>query len=143
MLRLRPATMTKVAIIAALRPILLGKGVGSEAMQGIAAPMVRGTVSVALLTLAVIPCAYSVWRGRRLAQNSRAGNRGTACVEVSGPTGVKMALACPGRGRTPVAACRRATSFIGKSLLGRPCAPWRGRSGRAKPKAASTMKRTG
>ena len=25
-----------------------------------------GVVSVVLLTLAVIPCAYSVWRGRRL-----------------------------------------------------------------------------
>jgi Cu(I)/Ag(I) efflux system membrane protein CusA/SilA len=60
--RLRPVTMTKVAIIAALLPILLGSGVGSEAMQRIAAPMVGGMVSVAILTLAVFPAAYLVWK---------------------------------------------------------------------------------
>ena len=66
LLRLRPVTMTKVAIIAALLPILLGSGAGSEAMQRIAAPMVGGMLSVALLTLAVIPAAYLVWRRRGL-----------------------------------------------------------------------------
>jgi Cu(I)/Ag(I) efflux system membrane protein CusA/SilA len=69
LLRLRPVTMTKVAIIAALLPILLGTGAGSEAMQRIAAPMVGGMVSVALLTLAVIPAAYLVWKTR--AEGSR------------------------------------------------------------------------
>ena len=64
LLRLRPVAMTKVAVIAALMPILLGEGAGAEAMQRIAAPMVGGMVSVALLTLAVIPAAYLVWRGR-------------------------------------------------------------------------------
>jgi Cu(I)/Ag(I) efflux system membrane protein CusA/SilA len=62
LLRLRPATMTKVAIIAALLPIMLGGGAGSEAMQRIAAPMVGGMVSVAILTLAVIPAAFLVWK---------------------------------------------------------------------------------
>ena len=64
LLRPRPVAMTKVAVIAALMPILLGEGAGAEAMQRIAAPMVGGMVSVALLTLAVIPAAYLVWRGR-------------------------------------------------------------------------------
>jgi len=66
LLRLRPVTMTKVAIIAALLPIMFGSGAGSEAMQRIAAPMVGGMVSVAILTLAVIPAAYLVWKSRGL-----------------------------------------------------------------------------
>ncbi len=65
LLRLRPVTMTKVAIIAALLPILFGTGAGSEAMQRIAAPMVGGMLSVAILTLAVIPAAYLAWRVRQ------------------------------------------------------------------------------
>ncbi len=66
LLRLRPVTMTKVAIIAALLPILIGSGAGSEAMRRIATPMVGGMLSVALLTLAVIPAAYLLWRSRGL-----------------------------------------------------------------------------
>ena len=66
LLRLRPVTMTKLAIIAALLPIMVGTGAGSEAMQRIAAPMVGGMLSVAILTLAVIPAAYLVWKGRGL-----------------------------------------------------------------------------
>jgi copper/silver efflux system protein len=37
---------------------LLGEGAGSKAMLRIAAPMVGGLVSGALLTLAAIPAAY-------------------------------------------------------------------------------------
>ncbi len=66
LLRLRPVTMTKVAIIAALLPILFGSGAGSEAMQRIAAPVVGGMLSVAILTLAVIPAAYLVWKQHAL-----------------------------------------------------------------------------
>ncbi|MBK8637456.1 MAG: efflux RND transporter permease subunit [Chromatiaceae bacterium] len=64
--RLRPVTMTKLAILAALLPIMLGGGAGSEAMQRIAAPLLGGVISVAILTLAVIPAAYLVWRSRGL-----------------------------------------------------------------------------
>ncbi len=66
LLRIRPVTMTKVAIIAALLPILWSSGTGAEAMQRIAAPMVGGMLSVAILTLAVIPAAYLLWRERGL-----------------------------------------------------------------------------
>jgi Cu(I)/Ag(I) efflux system membrane protein CusA/SilA len=65
LLRIRPVTMTKVAIIAALLPILWSSGTGSEPMQRIAAPMVGGMLSVALLTLVVIPAAYLVWKQPR------------------------------------------------------------------------------
>jgi Cu(I)/Ag(I) efflux system membrane protein CusA/SilA len=64
LLRIRPVTMTKIAIIAALLPILWSTGTGSEPMQRIAAPMVGGMLSVAILTLAVIPAAYLLWRQR-------------------------------------------------------------------------------
>ncbi|MHB1140618.1 MAG: efflux RND transporter permease subunit [Sulfuricaulis sp.] len=66
LLRVRPVTMTKVAIIAALLPILWSDGTGSEAMQRIAAPMVGGMLSVAVLTLAVIPAAYFLWQAWRV-----------------------------------------------------------------------------
>jgi Cu(I)/Ag(I) efflux system membrane protein CusA/SilA len=66
LLRIRPVTMTKVAIIAALLPILWSHGTGSEAMQRIAAPMVGGMLSVAVLTLAVIPAAYFLWQQFRV-----------------------------------------------------------------------------
>ncbi len=66
LLRIRPATMTKVAIIAGLLPILWSRGTGSEAMQRIAAPMVGGMLSVALLTLVVIPAAYLLWKEHQL-----------------------------------------------------------------------------
>ena len=66
LLRLRPVTMTKAAIIAALLPIMFGSGAGSEAMRRIAAPMVGGMLSVAILTLAVIPAAFLLWRSQGL-----------------------------------------------------------------------------
>jgi Cu(I)/Ag(I) efflux system membrane protein CusA/SilA len=66
LLRIRPVTMTKVAIIAGLLPILWSSGSGSEAMGRIAAPMVGGMLSVAVLTLAVIPAAYLLWQQSRL-----------------------------------------------------------------------------
>ncbi|MEW6331504.1 MAG: CusA/CzcA family heavy metal efflux RND transporter [Pseudomonadota bacterium] len=71
LLRVRPVTMTKVAIIAALLPILWSDGTGSEAMQRIAAPMVGGMLSVAVLTLAVIPAAYLLWKQRGLASTGQ------------------------------------------------------------------------
>jgi Cu(I)/Ag(I) efflux system membrane protein CusA/SilA len=71
LLRIRPVTMTKVAIIAALLPILWSHGTGSEAMQRIAAPMVGGMLSVAVLTLAVIPAAYFLWQVARVKRRAR------------------------------------------------------------------------
>ena len=68
LLRIRPVIMTNAAIIAGLLPILWSSGAGSEAMQRIAAPMVGGMVTVAVLTLAVIPAAYLLWKLRTLEQ---------------------------------------------------------------------------
>src|SRR3990167_5569540 len=65
LMRVRPIMMTNAAIIAGLLPILFSTGTGSEAMQRIAAPMVGGMLSVAILTLAVIPAAYLLWQSYR------------------------------------------------------------------------------
>jgi len=60
--RLRPVMMTVTAIIAGLAPILWGEGTGADVMKRIAAPMVGGMVTATLLTLAVIPAIYYLWR---------------------------------------------------------------------------------
>ena len=64
--RVRPKAMTVSVIIAGLLPILLGSGTGSEVMSRIAAPMVGGMVTAPLLSLFVIPAAYSLMRRRNL-----------------------------------------------------------------------------
>jgi copper/silver efflux system protein len=60
--RLRPVMMTVTAIIAGLAPILWGEGTGADVMKRIAAPMVGGMATATLLTLAVIPAIYFLWR---------------------------------------------------------------------------------
>ena len=63
--RVRPKAMTVAVIVAALLPILLGAGTGSEVMSRIAAPMVGGMLSAPLLSLFVIPAAYRLMRRAR------------------------------------------------------------------------------
>ncbi|HQU80899.1 MAG TPA: efflux RND transporter permease subunit [Azonexus sp.] len=64
--RVRPKMMTVTAIMAGLLPILWGTGTGSEVMSRIAAPMVGGMISSAVLTLAVIPAIYGLVKGWEL-----------------------------------------------------------------------------
>lgn len=58
--RLRPKLMTVFAILGGLVPIMYIGGVGSEVMQRIAAPMIGGIVTSAVLTLLIIPLLYSI-----------------------------------------------------------------------------------
>lgn len=58
--RLRPKLMTVFAILGGLIPIMYINGVGSEVMQRIAAPMIGGIVTSAILTLLIIPLLYSI-----------------------------------------------------------------------------------
>lgn len=64
--RVRPKMMTVVAIMAGLLPILWSSGTGSEVMRRIAAPMVGGMISSAVLTLLVIPVIYALIKQREL-----------------------------------------------------------------------------
>lgn len=57
-LRLRPKLMTLFAIMGGLIPIMYINGVGSEVMQRIAAPMIGGMASSAILTLIIIPSIF-------------------------------------------------------------------------------------
>jgi len=73
--RVRPKTMTVVAIIAGLVPILWSTGTGSEVMQRIAVPMIGGMVSSTVLTLVVIPAVYGLvkgWQLKRIAAGEEA-----------------------------------------------------------------------
>ena len=59
-LRLRPKLMTLFAILGGLIPIMYIDGVGSEVMQRIAAPMIGGMTSSAILTLVIIPSIFYI-----------------------------------------------------------------------------------
>ena len=65
-LRIRPVAMTVAVIIAGLLPIMWGSGTGSEVMRRIAAPMVGGMITALLLSLLVIPSAYSLVHRRSM-----------------------------------------------------------------------------
>jgi copper/silver efflux system protein len=65
-LRVRPKAMTVTVILAALFPLFIGSGAGSEIMQRIAAPMIGGMVTAPLLSMLIIPAAYRLLRGRDL-----------------------------------------------------------------------------
>jgi Cu(I)/Ag(I) efflux system membrane protein CusA/SilA len=68
--RVRPKMMTVVAIMAGLLPILWSSGTGSEVMRRIAAPMVGGMISSAVLTLLVIPVIYALIKQREVTQTT-------------------------------------------------------------------------
>ena len=64
--RVRPMLMTVMTNVFGLLPILLDTGVGSDVAKRIAAPLWGGLLSLTLLTLAVIPALYVIWRERGL-----------------------------------------------------------------------------
>lgn len=64
--RVRPKLMTVFAILAGLLPIMYSSGVGSEVMQRIAAPMIGGVLSSAILSLVILPILYDMYIGKDL-----------------------------------------------------------------------------
>jgi Cu(I)/Ag(I) efflux system membrane protein CusA/SilA len=71
--RLRPKIMTVTTMAASLLPLLWSEGAGAEIMKRVAAPMLGGLATSALLTLEVLPVIYTIWRGHQLRQAQRAG----------------------------------------------------------------------
>ena len=59
-IRLRPVVMTSLTIILALLPAALGLGAGSETNKPLSVAIIGGMVSSTLLTLIVVPAAYSL-----------------------------------------------------------------------------------
>jgi copper/silver efflux system protein len=65
-LRVRPLVMTVGMNIVGLVPVIVGTGVGSDVAKRVAAPLWGGLISLTILTLAVIPAFYVIWRGYQL-----------------------------------------------------------------------------
>ncbi len=81
-IRMRPVLMTSLTIVLALLPAALGLGAGAETNAPLAVAVIGGMITSTLLTLVVVPAAYSLvenWRDRRLA--ARAGS-GAAALEA-------------------------------------------------------------
>lgn len=60
--RVRPITMTFFAILMGLLPIMWSSGTGADLMKRIAAPMVGGIVTTAILALLIYPAIYVLWK---------------------------------------------------------------------------------
>jgi Cu(I)/Ag(I) efflux system membrane protein CusA/SilA len=69
--RVRPKLMTVFAILAGLAPIMYTHGVGSEIMQRIAAPMLGGVISSAILSLVIIPILFEIYAKKELLSKSK------------------------------------------------------------------------
>jgi Cu(I)/Ag(I) efflux system membrane protein CusA/SilA len=65
-LRVRPLVMTVGMNIVGLVPVMIDTGVGSDVAKRVAAPLWGGLISLTILTLAVIPAFYVIWRGHQL-----------------------------------------------------------------------------
>ena len=58
--RLRPIMMTVMSTMIAMTPMALARGSGSEMWSGLATAVIGGLAASTLMTLIVVPCAYSV-----------------------------------------------------------------------------------
>ena len=85
--RVRPKMMTVTAIMAGLVPILWSQGTGADVMKRVAAPMVGGMLTSTLLTLAVIPVVYSLWKEHRLRHERRGAQSSAAQAMRRATTG--------------------------------------------------------
>ena len=66
--RIRPKMMAVCAILFGLLPIMWAPGhqAGADVMKRIAAPMIGGIITSAVLNLLVYPVVYVMWRKRHL-----------------------------------------------------------------------------
>ncbi|MDO9246835.1 MAG: efflux RND transporter permease subunit, partial [Phenylobacterium sp.] len=65
-MRVRPLVMTVATTVLGLMPLLWEAGVGADVAARTAAPVVGGLWSCMVLTLLVLPAAYSIWRRRQV-----------------------------------------------------------------------------
>ena len=70
-MRVRPLVMTVATTVLGLLPLLWESGVGADVSARTAAPVVGGLWSCMLLTLLVLPAAYTIWRRHQLRISSR------------------------------------------------------------------------
>ena len=85
--RVRPLLMTVCTTLLGLLPLMFSGGTGSQVMKRLAAPMVGGLFSAALLTLVVLPASYMLiqrWR-RREQLHATGGDRQPGPSEATKP----------------------------------------------------------
>ena len=68
--RVRPVVMLSATTALGLLPIMWSTGTGADVMKRIAAPMVGGVVTTAVVVLLVFPAVYCIWRGWGLPRSS-------------------------------------------------------------------------
>jgi HAE1 family hydrophobic/amphiphilic exporter-1 len=80
-IRMRPVLMTSSTIVLALTPAAFGLGAGAETNAPLAIAVIGGMITSTLLTLVVVPSAYSLvenWRARHgVAAPAAAGSAAT------------------------------------------------------------------
>ena len=116
--RIRPKIMTVCAIVFSLLPIMWSPTTqaGADVMKRIAAPMIGGVVTSAILELLLYPAIYAIWRGRHLPRGATAPE--PPVPEVPPETG---AVGRPGRALwlVPVAIVALAGLWVGGHYLAR------------------------
>ncbi len=70
--RVRPVVMLSATTVLGLLPIMWSTGTGADVMKRIAAPMVGGVLTTALVVLLVFPAVYCIWRGWGLPREAAA-----------------------------------------------------------------------
>ena len=70
--RVRPVVMLSTTTAFGLLPIMWSSGTGADVMKRIAAPMVGGVVTTAVVVLLVFPVIYCIWRGWGLPRRAAA-----------------------------------------------------------------------
>jgi Cu(I)/Ag(I) efflux system membrane protein CusA/SilA len=94
--RIRPKIMTVCAILFGLLPIMWSPSTqaGADVMKRIAAPMIGGVITSAILELLLYPAIYVIWRRRHLPQPGTGGG--------GGPLPAPSAVPAPGGAHGPV-----------------------------------------
>jgi copper/silver efflux system protein len=68
--RVRPILMTVSTDVIGLLPIMFGTSTGIRVMKRIAAPMVGGLISSAVMTLILLPTIYYLWKRKQLIKSN-------------------------------------------------------------------------
>jgi len=69
--RVRPKIMTVGSTLVGLLPIMWSQGTGADVMKRIAAPMVGGVVTSAVMELLIYPIIFYLWRSRGLPKGGK------------------------------------------------------------------------
>ncbi len=72
--RVRPILMTVATDVIGLMPIMFGTSTGIRVMKRIAAPMVGGLISSAIMTLVILPTIYYLWKRHLMLKKIKGGN---------------------------------------------------------------------